>query len=217
MKPVLDENSMSLPDDQELTIEFAEPLPVHVNEGLHDATVVRIKQTELTRWKRNCLVFTFKIQELGPAHHVILPGFINLGSSARQQKTKPSSSSKLARWWRIIADYTGGSRKRVALGEFKQFLFQVHVANVEHDNRERPIPVSGQGQVVAEIVSIVQKLGTGQQTTTTPGYPAFIPSLGPLRSDAVDRCERCDELTPFAYGCRRFCRLHAQQQARGAE
>ena len=202
----------------ELIIEFAEPLPVRVSEGLHQAIVLSVREKELNRWKRSCLVFKFKMQELGPAHGIILPGFVNLGTNHRQQKTKPSPASKLSRWFRIVADYTGGQRKRVFLPEFKRFLFRVIVTNVRSDNREQKIPDAAQGQIVAEIDSIVQQLGTGQlATTATTGWPKFINGLGPMRADGVDRCEQCTELTPFSYGCRRFCYTHAQLQAGGAD
>ena len=213
-----------------LTIEFADPLPMRVPEGIHDAIITSIRLLELNRWKRSCLVFKFKIQELGPANGVILPGYVNLGTKDRHQAAKPSTASKLARWWRVVADHTGGQRKRVSLREFRHFLFQVRVANVKTDNREQDIPDAAQEQIVAEIAAIVQRLGTGQPatqppdlvhnerpvTTQTSGYPPFIPGLGPLMKHAIHRCEECDELTAFSYGCRPFCCTHARQHAEGA-
>ena len=214
-----------------LTIEFADPLPLRVPEGIHDAIITSIRLLDLKRWKRSCLVFKFKIQELGPANGIILPGYVNLGTKDSQQRTKPSTASKLARWWRVIADHTGGQRKRVSLREFKHFLFQIRVVNVKTDNREQDIPVAAQGQTVAEIAAIVQRLGTGQPaiqppdlvhnetpaTTQTSGFPPFIPGLGPLKKDAIHRCEGCDHLTAFSYGCRPFCCMHARQHAKGAK
>jgi hypothetical protein len=173
---------------------------------------------ELKRWKRSCLVFKFKIQELGPAHGIILPGYVNLGTNDRQQTTKPPTASKLARWWRVIADHTGGQRKRVSLREFRHFLFQIRVVNVKTDNREQDIPDAAQGQIVAEIAAVAQRLGTGQSATTPPqGFPPYIKGLGPLKRDVIDRCEQCSELVSFTYGCRRLCRTHAQWQAGVAE
>jgi hypothetical protein len=218
------------------TIEFAEPLPVRVSKGVHQATITSVQLTELKRWKRWCLVVKFQLRELGPADGVVLPGYVNLGETekgnTKKKMRKPSTASKLARWWRIIADYTGGSRTRVSPQEFKHFLFQVVVTNVETDNREQDIPDAAQGQVVSEIVAIVSRLGTGQPathpaphsaqnersaTTQTSGYPPFIFALGTLKKGSVNRCERCSELTSFSYGCRPFCCMHARQHAEGAK
>ena len=218
------------------TIEFAEPLPVRVPEGLHDAIVTDVRYMELGQWKRNCLAFKFKITELSPADGIILTGFVNLGGiekgDAKKKAQKPSPASKIARWWRVIADHTGGQRKRVSLAEFKQFLFLVVVTNVRTDNRGQPISDAAQGQIVSEIVAIVSRRRTSQPatnpppysaqnersaTTQTSGYPLFIVGLGPLKKSSVDRCELCSELTPFSYGCRPFCCMHARQYAEGAK
>lgn len=222
-------------DLDELVIEFAEPLSVRVSEGPHEATVVGIRRMRLERWKRECLIFKFKIVEGGLAHNVMLCGYVNLGSAEqgdpKKKAKKPSPASKLGRWWRIIADFTGGSRSRVSLQAFKQFLFTINVTNVKIDNRGQGISDAAQGQVVSEITGIVAKLGTEQSTTygrthtaqdkrstttQTSGFPPFIPGLGPLKKDSVNRCELCSELTSFSYGCRPFCCTHANQHAEGA-
>ena len=218
------------------TIEFSEPLPVRVSKGEHQATITSVRLVELKRWKRRCLVVKFQLRELGPADGVVLPGYVNLGETdkdnTKKKMRKPSPASKLARWWRIIADYTGGSRTHVSLPEFRHFLFQVVVTNVETDNRGQDIPDAGQGQEVSEIVAIVSRLGTDQPSTHPPlhsvqkdrsattknsGYPPFIPGLGPIKKDSVHRCEECDKLTPFSYGCRPFCCIHACQHAEGTK
>lgn len=219
------------------TIEFAEPLPVRVPEGLHDATVVNIRRMPLDRWKRECLIFKFKIVEVGPAHGVILSGYVNLGGTEKgdlkKKSKKPSPASKLGRWWRIIADYTGGQRKRASLAEFKQFLFTITVTNVKIDNRGQGISDAAQGQIVSEILAIVSRLGMDQPSTHPPphssvqkeksvtpktsGYPPFIPGLGPLKKDSMNQCELCSELTCFSYGCRPLCCMHARQYTEGAK
>ncbi len=220
----------------ELTIEFAEPLPVRVSEGPHEAVVVSIRRVPLGHWKRECLRFKFKIVEVGPAHGVILSGFVNLGGAEKgdpkKKSKKPGEASKLARWWRVIADHTGGQRKQVSLAEFKQFLFQVVVTNVRTDNRGQPISDAAQGQVISEIVAIVAALGTGQPaphppshsvqndrstTTKTSGYPRFLAGLGPFKKGSVNRCDLCNEPTAFSYGCRPFCCMHARQHAEGTK
>jgi hypothetical protein len=227
------------PNDEEnelngLTIEFADPLPVRVSNGVHQAIITSVRLIELKRWKRSCLVFKFQLRELGPAEGVVLPGYVNLGDTEkghhRKKMCKPSAASKLGRWWRIIADYTGGSRTRVSLREFKQFLFEVVVTNIAKDNRERDIPPAAQAQVVSEIEAILSRLSTGQPTTHRPpqlaedvrstttqtsGFPRIIPGLGPLKKDAVSRCEQCHEWTAFSYGCRPLCCMHARQHVEG--
>ena len=169
-------NEAAHPEDEpiEQIIEFAEPLPVSVSKGEHQATITSVRLVELKRWKRWCLVVKFQLRELGPADGVVLPGYVNLGETdkdnTKKKMRKPSPASKLARWWRIIANSPGDCRTKVSLPEFKQFLFQVHVTNVETDNRGRDIPEAGQGQEVSEIVAIVSRLGRGQLTTHPPPH-----------------------------------------------
>jgi hypothetical protein len=147
------------------TIELAEPLPIHVTAGPHMAVVEGIRRVTLTHWKRDALIFRFRLTELSPANGVSLPGYVNLGETGmdgrRPKSGKPKPNGKLGRWWRIIADYTGGRRDRVVLSEFKHFLFEVLVDNVRTDNRQHDIPQAGQGQAVFEIAAIVQHLTKG--------------------------------------------------------
>lgn len=137
------------------TIELAEPLPIHVKEGPHTATIVGYRQLPLPQWSRISRVFRFRLTELSPADGIVLPGYVN---EEKADNGKLKTGSKLARWWRVIADYTGGRRDRIVLAEFRHFLFEISVTNVRTDNRGRSIPEAGQGQVVSEIVSIVQEL-----------------------------------------------------------
>jgi hypothetical protein len=144
------------------TIELAEPLPMPVTEGPHMAVVVAIRRVTLPHWKRATLVFRFRLTELGPAHGVCLPGYVNLGGGDTPAKSsRPRSDSKLARWWRIIANFTHGRRDRVALSAFKDFVFEVEVTNVRTDNRGHAIAEAAQGQKVSEITAIVQCLTKG--------------------------------------------------------
>lgn len=147
------------------TIELAEPLPIHVTEGKHTAVVVAIRRVTLKHWKREALVFRFRLTELSPANGVSLPGYVNLGGDgkgdAQAKSGRPKPDSKLARWWRIIADHTGGRRDRVTLSAFKRFLFEVEVSNVRTDNRGTTIADAAQGQKVSEITAIVQRLTKG--------------------------------------------------------
>lgn len=147
------------------TIELAEPLPIPVTEGPHMAVVVAIRRVALKHWKRDMLVFRFRLTELSPAHGVCLPGYVNLGGDgkggAQAKSSRPKPDSKLARWWRIIANFTRGRRDRVTLSEFKHFLFEVEVSNVPTDNRGHAIADAAQGQKVSEIIAIVQRLTKG--------------------------------------------------------
>ncbi|MDK2745306.1 MAG: hypothetical protein NDI90_20590 [Nitrospira sp. BO4] len=198
------------------TIELAETIPQRVTPGIHTAVVLNVRVVEYKQYKRCGLKYQFRLAEIGQDNGVILPGYVNLGSlggDGRSRRFKPSAGSKLARWWRVIADHTGGHRKRVMLSEFQNFLFEVVVINVATDSRQRDIPEAARGQAVSEIASIVQRLG--EPSPLPKGYPRFIDGFGPLRADGTDRCEHCQELTPFSYGGRRLCLTHAHQQSGG--
>jgi hypothetical protein len=137
------------------TIDLAEPLPIRVSAGPHTATIVGCRRLPLPQWNRASRVFRFRLTELSPADGVVLAGY---ATEQKETNGKLKANSKLARWWRIIADYTGGRRDRIVLTEFTRFLFEVLVENVRTDNRGRAIPEAGQMQVVSEIVAIVQEL-----------------------------------------------------------
>jgi hypothetical protein len=115
----------------------------------------------------------------------------------------------------------------VTLKSFREFWFRVKVRTVTR-NAAGPLHDRDQYSVVDDILRVGGKRSdlsadalpppqteqNGRSATTQPaGYPSFIQGLGPLRKDALNRCESCDEPTAFAYGSHPLCGAHAKQRA----
>jgi hypothetical protein len=207
---------MSTDDD---LIPWSEELPPCIDPGTYDAVVLRAKRVD--RFGLTTVEFLFRLVTIGPFMDVHLKGYCNLGPT-KHAKIRPHS--KLASWQRAVTTFTGGTPSCVTLISFRDFWFRVTVATVMRNakgqlaERDRYSTVTDLIAVVGKITELPTDLTVSQramnvETTSTKGYPKFIPGLGPLRPDAVNRCELCSELTPISYGCRSFCRTHAQQQA----
>jgi hypothetical protein len=154
--------------DSNYIIQLADPIQPKIPCGEYDAICVSVRRAILPNWNRAVLLFQFQLRQVGPAHGVLLPGYVNLGSTREDKRQsrnhvllkRPSGRSKLARWWRIILHFDANlSRKDVDVRVFRRFLYRVLVTNVENDNRQRPVAFAGQYQVISEIVAVVQQLG----------------------------------------------------------
>lgn len=206
-------------DDDEL-IPWAGDLPPRIGAGEYDAMVCSMKK--VPRFGLVTVETWWRLLLPDSREKVELASYCNLGPAACA-KVRPGS--KLASWQRAVADFTRGNPKHVTLKSFREFWFRVTVRTVTR-NAQGPLHARDQYSVVDDILSVGGKLSdfsaadlplrhTTQDERSTPtlGFPSFIPSLGPLRKDALNRCEQCDALTAFAYGGHPLCCVHAQQQA----
>jgi hypothetical protein len=66
--------------------------------------------------------------------------------------------SKLARWNRIVADYSRARPDRVSLRRFMDFLFSVEVRTVERDYHQQPLSACNRYEVVDQIIEVVSRL-----------------------------------------------------------
>lgn len=153
---------IALVSDMELEIDG--PL-IRVKPGHYVAECRKVMEKERRQWQRSYFQFLFRLRGIGPENHIILPGFVNV-----PKKGKLSPYSKLGRWARIIAAYTGGRADRVTMKAFGHFLFTVKVetvtkANSKDDRKPFTLPEAAQYEIVSEILDIVGRLAqrTGQQ------------------------------------------------------
>lgn len=148
--------------DVELEIDAA---LVRVSPGNYAAECLKITKVDRREWRRTYWQFRFRLRGIGPENHVILPGFVNI-----PRKGKVSAYSKLGRWARIIAAYTGGRADRVTMKAFGQFLFTVKVetvtqANSKGDKKPFTLPEAAQYEVVSEVLDIVGQLAPRSSAT----------------------------------------------------
>ncbi len=146
---------IALVSDMEFEIDA--PL-IRVTPGHYAAECLRIKKVEQRQWHRTYLQLSLRLRGIGPENHVILPAFVNV-----PKKGKLSPYSKLGRWARIIAAYTGGRADRVTMKAFGEFLFTVKVetvtkANSKDDRKPFTLPEAAQYEIVSEILDIVGRL-----------------------------------------------------------
>ena len=146
---------IAIASDMELEIDAA---PIRVTPGHYAAECLKITKVERREWRRLYWQFRFRLRGIGPENHVILPGFVNI-----PRKGKLSPYSKLGRWARIIAAYTGGRADRVTMKAFGQFLFTIKVetvtkANSKADKKPFTLPEAARYEVVSEIIDIVGRL-----------------------------------------------------------
>lgn len=159
-------------DGSDSIIELDEPIQPRIATGEYDAVCLSVVPIELTTWYRKALCFRFQIKQVGPAHDVILEGFVNLGemenSKRKQPKTpaqmfKRKRETKLVKWWRILLTFDPTlSAKRIDPRVFKKYAYRILVSNVETDNRQQKVAPAGQYQKVDQIVSVVGKLGASR-------------------------------------------------------
>ena len=159
---VLTTEALPVVSDVELEIDAA---PVRVAPGNYAAECLKITKVDRREWRRTYWQFRFRLRGIGRENHVILPGFVNI-----PRKGKVSAYSKLGRWARIIAAYTGGRADRVTMKAFGQFLFTVKVetvtqANSKGDKKPFTLPEAAQYEVVSEILDIVGQLAPRSSAT----------------------------------------------------
>ncbi|MGE3977071.1 MAG: hypothetical protein AB7F94_05730 [Nitrospira sp.] len=147
-----DESISILPD---VEIELDAP-PVRVAPGIYAAECLKITKVERREWRRWYWQFLLRLRGVGPENGVILHAFVNVPRTG-----KLSAYSKLGRWTRIIAAYTGARANRVSMRSFGQFLFTVKVETVRTANSGKkpfPLPEAAQYEIVSEILDIVGRL-----------------------------------------------------------
>lgn len=200
-------------DDEDL-IPWADDLPPRIAEGEYIAVVLSTKSVD--KYGLRSKKFQWRLLLPDSREQIELPSFCNLGPT---KHPKIRAGSKLASWQRAIANYTNGNPKHVSLKSYREFWFRVRVRTVTH-NAKGNLHERDQYSVVDDILSVGGKLSDLSADglpppieTAGPGYPAFIHGLGPLRKDAMNRCEQCPEHTAFAYGGHPLCLLHARSRA----
>lgn len=132
-------------------------IPDRVTPGQYTVECLKVSKIVRKEWRRTYLQFRFRLRGMGPENMVELPGFANF------PRGKCSAFSKLGRWTRIVAAYTGGRSTRVSLKQFGEFLFTVNVetvqkANSRSDRKPFTLPEAAQYEVVSEILGIVGRL-----------------------------------------------------------
>lgn len=140
-----------------LDIELDTP-PVRITPGNYVAECLKIAKVDRREWRRSYWQFRFRLRGVGPENGVTLPGFVNL-----PRKGKLSAYSKLGRWARIIAAYTGSRASRISMKSFGLFLFTVRVETVTKANSKDhknlySLPEAAQYEIVSEILDIVGRL-----------------------------------------------------------
>lgn len=151
------EEMSSSGSDVELELDAA---PIRVSPGSYAAECLKITKVERREWRRTYWQFRFRLRGIGPENGVVLPGFVNVPG-----RGKVSAYSKLGRWARIIATYTGGRADRVSMKAFGEFLFTVKVetvttANSKDGRKPLMLPEAARYEIVSEILDIVGRLAT---------------------------------------------------------
>ena len=208
---------MKLDDDD--PIPWADDLPPRIDEGEYDAVVRSMKK--VNRFGLTSVESQWRLLLPDSREKIQLSGYCNLGPT-KQAKIRPQS--KLASWQRAVAAFTRGNPKHVTLKSFREFWFRVRVRTVTR-NAQGPLHARDQYSVVDDILRVGGKVSDlsadglltlpmtqGESSTPTLSYPSYIPGLGPLRKDALTRCERCDKLTAISYGSIPLCGAHARQR-----
>jgi len=211
---------MSRDDDDDMPVSRTEDLPPRIKENEYDAVVLSMKK--VNRFGLTTVESQWRLLLQDSREKIQLSGYCNLGPT-KQAKIRPQS--KLASWQRAVAAFTRGNPKHVTLKSFREYWFRVRVRTVTR-NAQGPLHDRDQYSVVHDILSVGGKLSDlsadglltlsmtqAESSTPTLSYPSCIPGLGPLRKDALTRCERCDELTAFSYGGHARCLLHARERA----
>ncbi len=190
-------------------------LPPRIDPGEYNAVVLWTKPVD--RYGNRTLTFQWRLLLPDSHEQIELAGYCNLGP-AKHPKIRPGS--KLASWQRAIADFTHGTPKRVPTKAFKTFWFRVRVRTVTR-NAKGPLHPRDQYSVVDDILSVGGKRSElsadslpplDKRATAITGYPSSIPGLGPLKKDALSRCEQCDEPTSFSYRGHALCVTHANKE-----
>lgn len=129
---------------------LVEPPPSRVPEGTYDAVVLWVRKR--TAFRREVVVFRFRLVGLHPYKDLELPAYANLNI---QKHGRLSHRSKLTRWWRLIVEASGGRRDRIVLNRFRDFLYQVRVRTVVRGHDDGGLEEGERYEVVAEILNIV--------------------------------------------------------------
>ena len=136
--------------DDDIPIEGGERR--RVKPGTYAAKVLEVKRQE--RYNRRLLHFRFSLVELGPNEGIRLDAFVPLGDGGNVRR-----ESKLARWSRILSDFSKDRPDRVSLRRFREFLFAVEVRTVERDHQQRPLAECNRYEIVDQIIGVVGRLG----------------------------------------------------------
>lgn len=153
-------------------IELDEPIQPRIPTGEYDAICLSVIPIDLTTWRRKAWCFRFQIKQIGPAHDVVLEGFVNLGETENSKRKQPKTPSqtfkrkretKLVKWWRILMTYDPTlSAKRIDPKVFRKYVYRILVSNVETDSRQQKVAPAGQYQKVDQIVSVIGKFGVSR-------------------------------------------------------
>jgi hypothetical protein len=201
-------------DDDDELIPWEGDLPPRIDPGEYRAIVLSTKK--VNRFGLTTMETRWRLLLPDSREKIELPSFCNLGPT---KHPKIRAGSKLASWQRAVAEFTHGTASKVTMKSFKEFWFRVLVRTAMR-NAQGPLHERDQYSVVDDILSVGGKLtdlpvdGLPPPIETAgPGYPAFIHGFGPLKKDALNRCESCEALTAFSYGSHPLCPLHARQHA----
>lgn len=155
-------------DGSHSIIELDEPIQPRIATGEYDAICLSVIPLELTTWRRKALCFRFQIKQVGPAHDVILEGFVNLGETENSKRKQPKTpahmfrrkrETKLVKWWRILLTFDPTlSAKKIDPQVFKRYAYRIEVSNVETDSRQKKVVAAGQYQKVDQIIAVIGKL-----------------------------------------------------------
>ena len=205
---------MKKQDDEDELIPWEGDLPPRIDPGEYHAIVLSTKK--VNRFGLTTVEAYWRLLLSDSRERIELPSYCNLGPT---KHPKIRAGSKLASWQRAIANHTRGNPKHVTLKSFREFWFRVTVRTVTR-NAKGPLQERDQYSVVDDILSVGGKLRDlsadglpPPNEPAGPGYPVFLPGLGPLRKDALNRCESCEAPTTFSYGGHPLCLMHARLRA----
>ena len=123
-----------------------------IKPGEYDACVVSYQR--VTKFNRKQVRFRFRLFEMGPLHNLELDGYAALGHDG---SVRPDS--KLARWYGVVAEYSGSRKDRISLLAFKKFWFRVQIVTVHQDREQKVLADIHQYEVVRDILAVVGRVG----------------------------------------------------------
>ena len=134
---------------------MAEALPPLIPPGEYGAVVTAIKK--VFRFGRAMVEFSFRIVTFGPSFNTQLKGYCTVPTMKIKNVPIPGGS-KLARWMRTVAAFTGCRPTRMSLGEFRWYWYTVTVATVTRNHRQQPLRLTDQYSSVVDVVGVIGKL-----------------------------------------------------------
>lgn len=127
---------------------------VRIDAGTYEAVVISTRKVR--RFGLVTIEFLFRIISPGSAFDVQLRGYCNLGP---RESSRIGLHSKLARWMRLIATFSGISPSRVTRKSFREYWLRVSVDTVTKDYRQRSLALHDQYSTVTELLEVVGMLG----------------------------------------------------------